>query len=236
MTLRASVSHFLTVASLVCLFVVTGLTVRREFFLAQSASEEDREPEYVTDWPILASAGHRLGPTHAPVTIIEFIDFECPSCRRFALGARRHVQQQFPGQVSFVIRHWPLGYHRFALPAAQAAECASLQGRFHEIYDLFFSKQDSLGLKSFESYAMDSGVQDISAFTRCRDGSDAAARLAVDDRIAADTAAAFLAGGHGTPTIIVNGVRLGQPPSEAELQSWVAEALTTDDLTTRSVR
>src|SRR6201999_1765144 len=115
----------------VCAVGVLAIMVHREFAPAPAAARAGAAPDHpVSDFPKLAASGHRLGATTAPVTIVEFADFECPVCRHFQTGALEPVQKIYGSQVAVVFRQWPLGYHRFAMPAARAAECAGRQGRF----------------------------------------------------------------------------------------------------------
>lgn len=165
------------------------------------------------------ASGHQWGDSAAPVTVVTFMDFECPACRDFALGTERIVRTKYPDELRIVIRHLPLAYHRFAFHAAKAAECAAEQGRFHEMYDVLFAKQDSLGLKSMESFARESTVSNITAFEQCMSSNR------VEARIHSDIEAAESAGARGTPTIILNGLRLAQPPQPGELERLVDEVL-----------
>src|SRR3954451_17000425 len=91
--------------------------------------------------PPVSPQDHALGPDHAPVTIVEYGDFECPTCKQ-AAPAVKLLLERFGGHVRAVFRHFPLDAHPHALAAAQAAECAGGQGRFWEMHDLLFAKQD----------------------------------------------------------------------------------------------
>lgn len=115
--------------------------VRREFFPAPSSGGQITEE---AAWRDYGTDGHVLGPTQAPVTIVEFSDFECPACRRlsFVLDSLR---DQDSSSVKLVYRHFPLWQHRWAVTAIRASECAHLQGRFDAMHDALFQHQDSLG-------------------------------------------------------------------------------------------
>jgi protein-disulfide isomerase len=134
------------------------------------------------------------------VTIVEFGDFECPACRVFAVKVVPAILRHFPAQVAILFRNWPLPQHRFAYLAARAAECAGEQGKFEPLHDLLYSKQDSIGLKSFASFARESGVGDTVAFQACL------VRAAPVPAIEADVAEAHRIHSPGTPTIVVNGL------------------------------
>jgi protein-disulfide isomerase len=131
----------------------------------------------VSGWDNLVKTGTLIGDSSAAVKVVEFGDFECPFCRR-ADSVFRVVKHKFGADVALVYIEFPLGMHRFALPAARAAECAAGQGHFAPMHDLLFTKQDSLGLKSWQSYAQESGVPDTAAFAKCVSESTVPARVA----------------------------------------------------------
>ena len=163
MTIRDRIMDIAALVVVCCLVVL----VVRSFGTGDRASADDRSataPTEIDDWLTLVDGGHQSGNPSAPVTIITFVDFECPACQAFALGAERTVRKRYPQSVRWVVRQFPLEYHRLAYHAAKAAECAAKQHRFHNMYDLLFEKQDSLGVKSFTSFASESGVADTALF------------------------------------------------------------------------
>jgi protein-disulfide isomerase len=96
---------------------------------------------------------HVRGPAHAPVVIVEYGDFECPSCRQ-AAPVVNLLLERFTGRISVVFRHFPLEEsHPHALLAAQAAECAGAQGKFWEMHDLLFDNQNHLKPQQLRGYA-----------------------------------------------------------------------------------
>jgi protein-disulfide isomerase len=99
------------------------------------------------------STDHVLGADHAPVTVVEYGDFECPNCKQ-AAPAVKLLLERFPERVRVAFRHFPLeGPHPHALAAAEAAECAGAQGKFWEMHDLLFANQEHLTLKHLHGYA-----------------------------------------------------------------------------------
>jgi protein-disulfide isomerase len=99
------------------------------------------------------TADHTLGPVHAPVTIVEYGDFECPNCKQ-AAPAVKLLLERFAGRVRYAFRHFPLeGVHPHALLAAEAAECAAGQGKVWQMHDLLFENQEHLKLKHLHGYA-----------------------------------------------------------------------------------
>jgi len=96
---------------------------------------------------------HLLGPAHAPVTLVEYGDFECPNCKQ-AAPAVRLLLDHFAGRVRVVFRHFPLEeVHPHALHAALAVEAAGAQGRFWEMHDLLFENQEHLKARQVRGYA-----------------------------------------------------------------------------------
>jgi protein-disulfide isomerase len=106
---------------------------------------------------------HMRGPNHAPVTLVEYGDFQCPLCKQ-AAGAMKVLFARFEGRVRLVFRNFPLEeIHSHALQAALAAECAGAQGRFWEMHDLLFDKQPRLAMPELTAYARSVGL-DLSRF------------------------------------------------------------------------
>lgn len=98
-------------------------------------------------------ADHVLGPPHAPVTVVEYGDLECPNCKQ-AVTPVKLLLKHFENSVRFAYRHFPLeGVHPHAELAAEAAECAGEQGKFWEMHDLLFDNQNHLKLQHLRDYA-----------------------------------------------------------------------------------
>jgi len=103
-------------------------------------------------------ADHRLGPEHAPVTLVEYGDFECPSCRGAAPAAALLVERH-ASHLRFIYRHFPLEEaHPHALRAAEAAEAAAAQGKFWQMHDRLFRGQPHLKDKDLHEYAAAIGL------------------------------------------------------------------------------
>jgi len=157
---------------------------------------------------IVEATGPSLGPDDAPVTIVEFSDYQCPFCGR-AEPVVKQVLAKYPDQVRLVYRHFPLdSIHPQARPAAIAAVCASEQGRFWEFHDKVFGSQRELSSERLAGFA-DELELDRESFDRCLE-SDAAAKTVADDLEAGQSA-----GTTGTPAFFVNGIMLsGARPLE----------------------
>lgn len=177
-------------------------------------------PKRLPQWSQLLAEGIPLrdsgdAPSSAAAespTIVVFTDLECPFCRRF----HEELTEFRKGHdVPVLIVHYPLRIHRFATPAAVAAECASAQGRMKSLVDAVYGKQDSLGLKSWTSYATEAGVADTIQFREC-----AAAKTL--PRIERHLALARALQVGGTPAVVVSGWVFDRPPTRQELSEAIA--------------
>jgi protein-disulfide isomerase len=101
---------------------------------------------------------HAKGSQHAPVVLIEYGDFECPSCK-VAIQTPKLLLERFPNRVRFIFRHYPLQeIHPHALLAAEAAEAAAAQGKFWEMHDLLYANQVHLKERDLHRYAGEIGL------------------------------------------------------------------------------
>jgi Na+/H+ antiporter NhaA len=150
--------------------------------------------------PVDPERDHIRGLDDAPVTLVEYGDFECPYCGR-AEPVVRQLLKDFGGDLRYVFRHLPLAdVHPHAQLAAEAAEAADEQGAFWQMHDLLFEHQDDLEPKQLVSYAEQLGL-DVDQFT------EQLRRHEYAGRVAADVDDADLSGVSGTPTFFVNGIR-----------------------------
>ncbi len=149
--------------------------------------------------PVDDERDHIRGPEQAPVTVVEYGDFECPYCG-LAEPSVRELLRDF-GDVRYVWRHLPLtDVHPHAQLAAEATEAAAKQGKFWEMHDQLLEHQGALTVRDLIGYATSLGL-DIERFTaHLRKHAGAA-------RVAEDTDSADLSGVSGTPTFFVNGMR-----------------------------
>jgi protein-disulfide isomerase len=142
-----------------------------------------------------------LGPTDAPITIVEFSDFQCPYCRKFHEDTYQALLDAYPGKIRFVYRNLPLtSIHPEAFPAAQASLCANDQNAFWAYHEKLFSSAD-LGQAVYVQYATDLGL-DVTKFQSCLTGGTH------DSDINNDSNYALSIGVGSTPTFFVNGYRI----------------------------
>ena len=158
-------------------------------------------PEDVVDLaePVDPEQDHIRGPVDAPVTLVEYGDFECPYCGR-SEPAVRDLLREF-ADLTYVWRHLPLDdVHPHARLAAEATEAAGAQGAFWEMHDLLFDHQDALEFDDLVRYAGELGL-DVRRF------SEALAERRHASRVGRDVDSADMSGVGGTPTFFVNGRR-----------------------------
>jgi protein-disulfide isomerase len=140
------------------------------------------------------------GDPHARIELVEYGDYECPYCGQAYLSVKA-VQEALGDDLKFVFRNFPLAQvHPRALPAAQAAEAAALQGKFWEMHDILFEHQDMLESAHLFRDAELLGL-DLDRFARDFESQ------AVADKIRADFLSGARSGVNGTPTFFVNGER-----------------------------
>jgi Na+/H+ antiporter NhaA len=170
----------------------------------------------VLDRAVDPERDHIRGPVDAPLTLVEYGDFECPFCSR-ATGTVHELEDRFGDELRYVFRHLPLpDVHVHSELAGQAAEAASAQGRFWEMHDVLFENQDDLELDDLIGYAGRLGL-DVDRFTDdLLDGTHAG-------RVRADVRSAEASGARGTPTFFV-GSRRHIGPYDAETLARELEA------------
>jgi protein-disulfide isomerase len=154
--------------------------------------------------PVSAERDHIQGPADAPVTLVEYGDYECPYCG----GAHpiiKQVQERLGDRMRFVFRNFPITTaHPRAEPAAEAAEAAGAQDRFWEMHDLIYEGQPRLSDADLRGYAEQVGF-DLERFDR------ELADHTYADRVREDFMGGVRSGVNGTPTFFINGARYDDP-------------------------
>jgi protein-disulfide isomerase/uncharacterized membrane protein/rhodanese-related sulfurtransferase len=161
---------------------------------------------------------HQAGNPEAPLTVVEFADFECPVCGRGEAAARA-IRTQYARQVRFVFRQFPLErIHPFAEKAAEASECAGEQGKFWEMVDKLYSRQDDLGIAGLERDAAELGL-DRPRFDQCLTGGAMAGQVRQD----AEDGRAL--GVRATPTWFIGQKRIEGVLTAAQFSQLIGEQL-----------
>jgi len=186
-----------------CASLATWLVFRVTVFLPRRlrlrALLGTGEPLVDLSVPVDLVRDHFRGPRDAPVTLVEYGDFECPYCGQAEPVVRELLQGS--GDVRYVWRHLPLNdVHANAQLAAEASEAAAAQGKFWEMYDLLLANQDHLSAADLVGYAEQLGV-DVDRFSGDLEDHVGAAR------VAEDVDGADLSAVSGTPTFFINGRR-----------------------------
>ncbi|MEK6858419.1 MAG: thioredoxin domain-containing protein [Nanoarchaeota archaeon] len=162
------------------------------------------------------------GLANAPVTIVEFSDFECPFCERFYSDAYKQIDEQYikTGKAKVIFMQFPLGFHAEAQKAAEASLCAQAQkgnDGFWKMHDKLFENQDSLSMENYKKWAREIGLNGA-LFDGCLDKGD------FEARVNAELAYGQSLGVSGTPSFFVNGKPLvGAQPFSAFKQIIDAE-------------
>ncbi len=161
-------------------------------------SIDDTEPTVFAD--VSADDDPVKGDPKAPVTIIEFSDFQCPYCARFFEETLPQIDEQYikTGKVKLVYRDFPLSFHPNAHPAAQAAECADEQGKFWQYHDKIFANQASLSAANLKQWAKDLAL-DTTKFNSCLDSGK------YKSEVDKDLSEGSAAGVSGTPAFFIDG-------------------------------
>jgi protein-disulfide isomerase len=147
---------------------------------------------------IAAGTSPAQGPADAPITLIEFSDYDCPFCKA-ARPVLKQVQERYPTQLRIVYKNFPLESHAKAKPAAEAAMCAAEQGKFWEYDQKLFEKAPQIEAEQLAPIAEEAGL-DKAKFEECLNSHRSAAA------VQADLDAGKKAGVTGTPAFFVNGV------------------------------
>ncbi|NQZ85868.1 MAG: DsbA family protein [Nanoarchaeales archaeon] len=144
-----------------------------------------------------------LGNADAPVTIVEYSDYECPFCGKFFSESYSQLKEQYidTGLVKLVFKDFPLGFHNLAVPASAAANCVQSQlgdAKYFEMHDKIFSTQSSLSVANLKVWALEIGVEE-SEFTSCIESEE------ILSEINEDLAEGSRHGVSGTPSFFING-------------------------------
>lgn len=208
----------LIVASMVGLFIFTN-----------NKSSDDGNLKDNTDPTVILEDDHISGNKDASVKLIEYTDFQCPSCASI-YPVMFQMEQEFSEQVTFVYRNFPLPtIHKNAMAAHRAAEAASLQGKYFDMSDLLYTRQtqwQDVGNASsiFETYAQEISLN-MDKFRQDASGQQ------VFDRVSRDIKSAGQLSLTGTPAFILNGKIINIPRSVDEFRQVLQDAVDSSDPT-----
>jgi protein-disulfide isomerase len=171
---------------------------------------------------LIADNVYKRGPDEAKVVMVEFADFQCPACGA-AHPITKQIAQDYGDKIQMVFRHFPLPQHKNAMDASRAAEAAGAQGKFWEMHDVLYEKQDDWSEKSnavdiFVQYAKDLGLN-ADQFKKDL------VEHKFDNQITKGMTDGNAAGVNSTPTFYINGLKQVGIPSFAEFKSLIDSAL-----------
>lgn len=172
---------------------------------------------------VIVSDDYATGPENAPVTLIEYLDFECEACGAY-FPLVKQLEQDFPSDLRVVRRYYPLPGHKNGLPAALAVEAAARQGKYNEMHDLLFTEQKNWGEKQmptpavFEGYVQKLGL-DMAKFKQ-----DVASQ-SVKDRVQRDVDSGTKLGNTGTPSFYLNGEKIPNPRNYEDFKTLIQAAI-----------
>ena len=167
--------------------------------------------------PPVGANDHVQGTANAPVTLVEYGDYQCPYCGE-AYPIVKALQERLGKQVRFVFRNFPLSeMHPHAEHAAEAAEAAGGQGKFWEMHDMLYENQDALEDEDLARYAKALKL-DMPRFIKEMESRHYA------ERVRADFSSGVRSGVNGTPSFFINGARHDGPFDLASLLAAIKEA------------
>lgn len=203
------------------LLVIVGAV----FFLSSSAPTPEVSEEAVAENQqyLVRENSNSIGSESAKITIVEFGDFQCPACKA-AHPAVKQIVAEYPEDVRFVFRHYPLPMHRNAKIAAYAAEAAGAQGKFFEMHDILYENQDEWSestspMDIYNEYATELGL-DLTQFAEDIKKEEVLAKVSDDQKDG------NLVGVSATPTFFINGKQAFRGvPSYSDFKAAVEQEL-----------
>ncbi len=171
------------------------------------------------------SINREIGKADAPITMVEFSDFQCPLCGKFFRENWEMLKNEYidTGKVKYVFKHFPLSFHANAQPAALASDCALEQQKFWEMHDQLYRNQtewsdQSDASISFRKYAEKLGLN-LTQFNQCMESKKYQAAITSDRQEGQKN------GISGTPTFIINGEKLIGAQDPADLKAFLEAKL-----------
>jgi len=217
--------NFLAISILIAAFLISGSILYSKNGSSNQAKDSNQNnpqlaqvgqnpaptPANLSDVLKITKDDVILGDPNAPVTIIEYSDYQCPFCKRFFDETELQLRKDYieTGKVKMIYRDFPLPGHPYAMPAAEAANCAKDQGKFWAYHDLVFKNHDNLNTIDYLKLAEELKMN-TSDFKNCLDSKK------YDQKIQNDYNLGSGIGVNGTPTFFVNGKQVvGAQPYSA---------------------
>jgi protein-disulfide isomerase len=178
--------------------ILNELRQIRQLLEKQSAAGPQQPGDQVIKAQVSIQGAYTMGSKDAPMTIVEFTDFQCPYCQRFHVNTFAELKRDYidTGKVRFVSRDLPLDFHPNAMQAAEAGRCAGEQGQFWAMRDRMNANPDKLDMGSLVSWAQDLKMN-VNGFRACVEGQK------YKNAIQSDIQMAQKIGANGTPSFVV---------------------------------
>jgi protein-disulfide isomerase len=217
--------------ALIALAIVTVAVFISGVFIfnsSESKSKSGSEEQPVPAEKLVRSDSYKIESKEAKVTVVEFLDFECEACRA-ADPVVKQMLEEYKGKITFVVRYFPLSGHRKSQLAANAAEAAGAQGKFWEMKDMLFTRQDEWGnaasnvpdektIELFGGYAQELGL-DTERFKK------EVTDRTYQKKVLRDLNEGVSLGVNATPTFFINGIRMSGVPRYEELKEKIEAGL-----------
>ncbi|HKJ31124.1 MAG TPA: thioredoxin domain-containing protein [Balneolales bacterium] len=205
--------HFYSLTTIL-IFMMLGFIFPKAYLLKEKKTEPVRTVSK-SEWDTLTSWGQTFGPEKAPITIVEFVDFQCSHCKHFADVLSRYTEEH-PNQIKVIVHNFPLPQHHQADMAAISAICVAKSGNYGKYYHLLFKNQDKFYSQPWDSLARLAGVHDLKTFNKRLKQDKSVRHL-----IRKDVQLGMRVGLRETPTIIINRVLYSGPLTYRELKQAV---------------
>lgn len=178
--------------------ILNELRQIRQLLEKQVAGQGQAQGQQVSKAKVSTDGAFALGSKDAPLTMVEFTDFQCPFCQRFHVSTFAELKKNYidTGKLRFVSRDLPLDFHPNALQAANAGRCAGEQGQFWAMRDRMNSNPDKLDLDNLVNYARDLKL-DVASFRSCTESQKY--KTAIEN----DIETAEQIGANGTPSFVI---------------------------------
>ena len=147
----------------------------------------------------IAPSGVSKGPAGAPITIVEFADFQCGYCSQIS-ETLNSLLQAYPNKIRLVFKHFPLSFHKDAQKASEASLCANDQGKFWEFHDMIFANQAQMQVPKLKEHASALGLN-MEQFNECLTSDQHQSAVLQDYQVGEEV------GVQGTPSVFINGIR-----------------------------
>lgn len=190
------------------------------FFVSRSSSISPEASKGQTQEILLVKSDDwSKGPMEAPITIVEYLDFECEACKAY-YSVTKQLNEEYKDKIRFVVRYFPLPGHKNSMNSAMAVEAAGKQGKFWEMHDVLYENQEDWGEKAvsdpgiFEEYAKQVGL-DMEKYNVDIKTQE------IKDRINRDKSSGNSLGIQGTPTFFINGERIPNPKGYEDFKNLI---------------